>query len=90
MASVALVFPRRLLVNGVSVFAGEAIARFATFILAIVIARRFGQAALGAYGYALALASVLVVVPDPGLNLFTVRELSSDCLLYTSPSPRDS
>lgn len=78
MASVALVFPRRLLVNGVSVFAGEAIARFATFILAIVIARRFGQAALGAYGYALALASVLVVVPDPGLNLFTVRELSSD------------
>ncbi|PYR82934.1 MAG: hypothetical protein DMG19_20420, partial [Acidobacteria bacterium] len=46
--------------------------------MAVVIARRFGSAALGEYGYALALASVLLVVPDLGLHLFVVRELSTD------------
>jgi O-antigen/teichoic acid export membrane protein len=36
-----------------------------------------GMDALGNYGYALALASVLLIVPDFGLHLFAVRELSS-------------
>src|SRR5438034_7282963 len=78
MAVLARVFPRRILINSASIFAGEAIVRFATFLMAVVIARRFGSAALGEYGYALALASVLLVVPDLGLHLFVVRELSTD------------
>ena len=78
MAVLARVFPRRILINSASIFAGEALVRFATFLMAVVIARRFGSAALGEYGYALALASVLLVVPDLGLHLFVVRELSTD------------
>src|SRR5205823_2463813 len=78
MAVLARVFPRRILITSASIFAGEAIVRFATFLMAVVIARRFGSAALGEYGYALALASVLLVVPDLGLHLFVVRELSTD------------
>ena len=78
MAQPVSAFPRRLLVNSASIFVGEAIARLATFLMAVVIARRYGSAALGDYGYALALASVLLVVPDLGLHLFAVRELSTD------------
>src|SRR6266481_1580763 len=78
MAQPVSAFPRRLLVNSASIFVGEAIARLATFLMAVVIARRYGSAALGEYGYALALASVLLVVPDLGLHLFVVRELSTD------------
>src|SRR5207247_8906370 len=68
MAVLARVFPRRILINSASIFAGEAIVRFAIFPMAVVIARRFGSAALGEYGYALALASVLLVLPDLGLH----------------------
>src|SRR5215475_8306060 len=71
-------FPRRLIVNGASILAGEASARLATVLMAAVIARRFGSVALGEYGYALAITSVLLVIPDLGLHLFTVRELSVD------------
>src|SRR5437870_12697077 len=78
MAVLARVFRRRILINSASIFAGEAIVRFATFLMAVVIARRFGSAALGEYGYALALASVLRVVPDPGLHLLVVGELAAD------------
>src|SRR5262249_20176309 len=78
MIARARAFPRRLIVNGASIFAGEASARLATFLMAAVIARRFGSVALGEYGYALAITSVLLVIPDLGLHLFTVRELSVD------------
>jgi O-antigen/teichoic acid export membrane protein len=71
------VIPRRLLINGTSIFGGEAIARVATALMAVVIARFYGSEALGNYGYALALASVLLIVPDLGLHLFAVREISS-------------
>ena len=70
-------FPRRLLINSTAVFGGEAIARLATALMALVVARFYGMDALGNYGYALALASVLLIVPDFGLHLFTMRELSS-------------
>jgi O-antigen/teichoic acid export membrane protein len=69
--------PRRLLVNSMSIFGGEAIARIATFLMAVVIARRFGPVALGEYAYALAIASILLLVPDLGLHLFMVREVSA-------------
>jgi|SRR5262245_17986796 len=78
MIELARVFPRRLFVNGASIFAGEASARLATFLMAAVIARRFGSVALGQYGYALAVTSILLVIPDLGLHLFAVRELSVD------------
>jgi O-antigen/teichoic acid export membrane protein len=70
-------FSRRFFINGVSIFGGEAISRLATAAMALVIARSFGSEALGNYGYALALTSVLLIVPDFGLHLFTVRELSA-------------
>lgn len=69
---------RRLFVNGVAVFGGEAAARLATFLMAVVVARHFGPVALGQYGYALAFASILLLVPDFGLHLFMVRELSAN------------
>lgn len=73
------VFPRRrLLLNGAAIFGGEAVARSATLLMAVVVARRFGPAALGEYGYALALASILLLVPDFGMHLFAVRELSTE------------
>src|SRR5215470_6102040 len=78
MIASARAFPRRLIVNSASIFAGEASARLATVLMAAVIARRFGSVALGEYGYALAITSVLLVIPDMGLHLFTVRELSVD------------
>ena len=70
-------FPRRVFVNSTSILGGEAIARLATASMALIVARFFGPDALGHYGYALAVASVLVIVPDFGLHLFTVRELSA-------------
>jgi len=69
--------PRRLLTNGISIFGGEAIARLATALMALAVARLYGLEAMGNYGYALAVASVLLIVPDFGLHLFVVRELSS-------------
>jgi hypothetical protein len=57
MTSTAL--PRRLLINSTAIFGGEAIARLSTALMALVVARFYGMDALGNYGYALALASVL-------------------------------
>lgn len=71
------VFPRRLFINSTSIFGGEAMARFSTALMALAVARFHGLEALGNYGYALALASVLLIVPDFGLHLFAVRELSA-------------
>jgi O-antigen/teichoic acid export membrane protein len=69
--------PRRTLVNTASIFGGEALSRLATSIMALIVARRFGAEALGQYGYALSLASVLVLVPDFGLHLLTTRNLAA-------------
>jgi O-antigen/teichoic acid export membrane protein len=61
-----------------AVFGGEAVSRLATFLMAVIIARRFGPLALGQYAFALAVASVLVIVPDFGLHLLTTRDLVVD------------
>jgi O-antigen/teichoic acid export membrane protein len=76
IAKLAQALPRRLLFNGGSIFAGEACARLATFGVAVVIARVYGPVALGQYGYAVAIASVLLLIPDSGLHLFIVKELA--------------
>src|SRR6185295_16401131 len=70
-------FRRPLFINSASIFGGEALARLATALMALVVARFYGLEALGDYGYALALTSVLLIVPDFGLHLFAVREISS-------------
>jgi O-antigen/teichoic acid export membrane protein len=71
-------FPRRLVINSGAILAGEVLARLATFVMAVVVARHFGPVALGQYGFAVAIASILMLVPDLGLHLITVRELASD------------
>ncbi|TAM84431.1 MAG: flippase [Acidobacteria bacterium] len=78
MSVIPQAFPRRLFLNSAAIFGGEAVARCATLLMAIMIARCFGPVALGEYGYALAFASVLLLVPDFGTHLFAIRELSID------------
>lgn len=77
MSVLAQAFPRRLFLNSAAIFGGEAVSRCATLLMAVVIARRFGPVALGEYGYALAFASILLLVPDFGMHLFSIRELST-------------
>ena len=78
MATTTQALPHRTLVNTAAIFGGEALSRIATFMMAMMVARRFGPEALGQYGYAVALASVLVLVPDFGLHLEATRRLASD------------
>ncbi|HLI33801.1 MAG TPA: flippase [Terriglobia bacterium] len=68
---------RRTITNAASVFSAEAASRLITFIVAMVIARRFGPQALGQYAYALALAGILLVLPDMGSHLLITRELAA-------------
>ena len=77
MATLTQTLPRRTLLNTVAIFGGEAVSRVATAVMALLVARRFGAEALGQYGYALSLASVLVLVPDFGLHLLTTRNLAA-------------
>ena len=78
MATLTQTLPRRTLLNTAAIFGGEAVSRLATALMALVVARRFGAEALGQYGYALSLASVLVIVPDLGLHLLTTRSLAAE------------
>jgi O-antigen/teichoic acid export membrane protein len=78
MATITQRVPRRFLANSGAIFGGEALARLATFAIALIVARQFGPDALGQYGYAVALASILLLIPDLGLNLLTVRELAAN------------
>ncbi len=77
MSAIPQAFPRRLFLNTAAIFGGEAVARSATLLMAVIIARRFGPSALGEYGYALAFASILLLIPDFGMHLFAVNELST-------------
>ncbi|MGH9470737.1 MAG: flippase [Terriglobia bacterium] len=77
MAALIKTEGRRTVANGVSIFGAEAASRLATFVVAMVIARRFGPQALGEYGYALALTGILLVLPDMGLHLLATRELAA-------------
>ena len=63
--------------NSAAIFGGETASRLATFLMAMVIAHHFGAVALGQFGFALAAASILLLVPDLGLHLYMVRELSA-------------
>ncbi len=61
-----------------AIFAGEMFSRVATLLMALIVARRFGPASLGQYGFAVALASVLLIIPDFGLHLLTTRTLANE------------
>lgn len=78
MAIWAQTLPRKTLLNSAAIFGGESLSRLATFLMAVIVARRFGAVALGQYGYAVALASVLLLVPDFGLHLLTTRDLAAE------------
>jgi len=67
----------RTLANALCILGGEAFSRLATLIIAVVVARWFGSTALGQYGFALAFASIVLLVPDLGLNLLVTRDLAA-------------
>lgn len=69
---------RRTVQNGLAIFGGEALSRLGNFAIAIIIARQFGPAALGQYGYAVSIASILLLLPDMGLHLSATQRLASE------------
>ena len=69
---------RRTVQNGLAIFGGEALSRLGNFVIAIISARRFGAAALGQYGYAVSIASILVLLPDMGLHLSATQRLATE------------
>jgi len=64
--------------NAAAIYGGEALCRSATLVTALIIARRFSPAALGQYGYAVAIGSVFVLLPDLGLHLLVTREVAAE------------
>src|SRR5512146_247802 len=64
--------------NAVAIYGGEALCRSATLMTALIVARRFSPAALGQYGYAVAIVSVFVLLPDLGLHLLVTREVAAE------------
>ena len=68
----------RIFINTVAIYAGEGLCRLTTFVVAFIVARRFSAEALGQYGYAVALASVFVLLPDMGLHLLVTREVAAE------------
>ena len=67
----------RTFANLTSVVGGEALLRIANFATAAVIARRGGVAVFGIYATALAYATIATTLADNGLQVATVREMSS-------------
>lgn len=55
---------------------GTIVARLSTFALAIVMTRALGPSSYGQYGYAGALATVVVPIADVGLTSWIVREVA--------------
>ncbi len=68
----------RIFINTAAIYAGEGLCRLTTFVVALIVARRFSAEALGQYGYAVALASVFVLLPDMGLHLLVTRQVAGD------------
>lgn len=68
---------RKTLVNGAALFGGETVSRLGGWLMAFIVAHRFGAAGLGQYAYAVAVASVLLMLPDFGLHLAAIRALSA-------------
>ena len=67
----------RMLRNGAAIFLGEGLSRLGNFVIAVIIARQFGAAALGQYGYAVSVASILLLLPDMGLHLTATQRVAA-------------
>jgi O-antigen/teichoic acid export membrane protein len=68
---------RKTLVNSTALFGGETVSRLCGWLMAFIVAHRFGAAGLGQYAYAVAVTSILLMVPDFGLHLAAIRDLSA-------------
>lgn len=64
--------------NGAFLLAGEVAVRLGGIALVLVLARVYGPAGFGAYSAALALASLLLVIADPGLSVLATRDVARD------------
>ena len=62
--------------NAVILFSTEMLLRLFGMLLTIVVARKLGAADFGLLEFAYALAGTALIVLNPGLNDFTVRELA--------------
>ncbi|HLY59165.1 MAG TPA: flippase [Terriglobia bacterium] len=72
------IFKNRVFINTIAIYTGEGLCRITTFVVALLVARRFSAEAFGQYGYAVALASVFVLLPDMGLHLMVTRDVAGD------------
>ena len=68
---------RKTLINSTALFGGETVSRLGGWLMAFIVAHRFGAAGLGQYAYAVAVTSVLLMFPDFGLHLAAIRDLSA-------------
>lgn len=69
---------RCVLKNTVSLASAELITKFITFILTIYIARYLQEVSFGKYSFALAFTCFFAIIPDLGLNTFTIREVAKN------------
>ncbi|MBN1527182.1 MAG: flippase [Candidatus Omnitrophica bacterium] len=67
---------KKIVTNFTSLFTGEVIARACHFFAVIYIARIFGAAGFGAISFSLAIISYFIMLSNPGLGEFGVREIS--------------
>jgi O-antigen/teichoic acid export membrane protein len=72
------ILKKTVLRNAAAIYGGEALSRSVTLVTALIVARRFSPAALGQYGYAVAIVSVFVLLPDLGLHLVVTREVAAE------------
>jgi len=68
----------KILRNGAAIFLGEGLSRIGNFVIAVIIARQFGAAALGQYGYAVSVVSILLLLPDMGLHLSATQRVAEN------------
>ncbi len=67
---------RKLLHNTALLFGGDQIANVLQFVLLFWVARSYGEAQMGLYNEALALAGLFVLLADFGVAEFTIREVA--------------
>lgn len=69
---------RRITRNFLSLAMSEIVAKILQLVIFIYIARIFGKAQFGEFGFALAFSFIMVIIADSGLNTLLIREISRD------------
>lgn len=67
---------KRIFKNFSFLTVGKVIGDFFTFILFVVISRKFGEEGIGQYSFAVGLSGFVAVFSDFGLYYFTIKEVS--------------